>query len=124
VTLAADEVLVQSRQRAGLAVAGEGDVTVALDTQLTPELVREGVARELVRAVNDLRKRAGLEITDRITLAVQGEGVVADALRDWRDYVAAETLATAWAQAPAEGFVVEQMDLDGVSVTLALRVAR
>jgi isoleucyl-tRNA synthetase len=65
VELAADEIIVQARPRAGYAVAGDGDLTVALDTSLTPELVREGVARELVRTINDLRKRAGLEITDR-----------------------------------------------------------
>ena len=62
VTLAPDEVLVQTQAREGLAVHSEGGVTVALDTELTPALLSEGLARELVRRVQTLRKEADFDL--------------------------------------------------------------
>jgi isoleucyl-tRNA synthetase len=121
IILAADEIIVQSRPRAGFNVASDGDVTVALDTALTPELLREGLARDLVRAINDLRKRAGLDVTDRIVLAVRAEGAAAEAVAAWRAYIAGETLARAWADAPGEGFAVDTLELDGGSVTVGVK---
>ncbi|NIQ27868.1 MAG: hypothetical protein GTN88_15750, partial [Gammaproteobacteria bacterium] len=59
----------------------------ALDTTLTDELVREGLAREIVRSVQDARKQAGLEVSDRITLGVSGSAAVAAALDVHRDYI-------------------------------------
>jgi isoleucyl-tRNA synthetase len=67
---------------------------VVLDTAVTPELAREGLARDLVRAVQQARKDAGLEVSDRIVLEVAGDPEVADALAAHRDLVAGETLAT------------------------------
>ncbi|MCA9982252.1 MAG: class I tRNA ligase family protein, partial [Anaerolineales bacterium] len=66
VTLTEEDVLVQTEAQGETAVASERGVTVAVDTHLTPELVQEGYARDLVRYVNNMRKEAGLEISDRI----------------------------------------------------------
>ncbi|MGI9232423.1 MAG: DUF5915 domain-containing protein, partial [Woeseiaceae bacterium] len=62
----------------------------------TDELVREGIAREIVRSIQDARKQAGLEVSDRITLGVSGSEAVEAALTTYRDYVMNETLATVW----------------------------
>ena len=72
VTLAPDEVEIQATPRPGTAVAHHDGLVVVLDTELTPELVAEGDARELARAVQDLRRDAGLELDDRIDLWVRG----------------------------------------------------
>jgi isoleucyl-tRNA synthetase len=64
--LAPDEILVTPQPREGFAIASEGGVVVALDTHVSPELKQEGQAREVVRRVQDLRKTAGFEISDRI----------------------------------------------------------
>ena len=63
---------------------------------LDDELINEGFAREIVRSVQDARKQAGLEVSDRITLGVSGSAAVEKALAVHREYLMAETLATAW----------------------------
>ena len=95
ITLDEEEVLIQTESRGGLAMASDKGVTVAVDTELTPALVQEGYARDLVRAVNNMRKEAGLEIDDRIHLRYQppqDEDVV-QALHNFDDYIRDETLA-------------------------------
>jgi isoleucyl-tRNA synthetase len=93
VTVGPDEVLVTESPREGWAVATEHGETVALDLEITPVLRRAGLAREVVRLVQEARKSAGLEITDRIALWWQAEGELADALREHRAAVAEEVLA-------------------------------
>ena len=66
---------------------------VALDTSLTDDLILEGIAREIVRTVQDARKSAGLEISDRIHLGISGTGLVEKARETYRDYIMSETLA-------------------------------
>ena len=77
-------------------MASEAGETVALDLELTPELRRAGLAREVVRLVQDARKSAGLQVTDRIRLRWAAEGELAEALREHAEQVAAEVLATAF----------------------------
>jgi isoleucyl-tRNA synthetase len=90
----ADEVIVSERPREGWSVANEQGETIALDLELTPELVRAGLAREVVRLVQEARKTSGFDVSDRITLRWRGAGEVAAALRDHGPTVAAEVLAT------------------------------
>ena len=93
VTLTPDEVLVDVQERAGFNVAEDGDLLVALDVTLTPELVAEGLARDFVRGVQDARKNAGLRIEDTIRLVYSGSDEVAGAIETFTDYIKAETLA-------------------------------
>jgi isoleucyl-tRNA synthetase len=111
IELAPDDLLVESVSAEGFACAEESGYLVGLDTTLNEALRREGLARELVRAVQDARKQAGLEVSDRIVLMVEGDEAVDDALREHREYLIAETLASAW-ERPASGqaFVVEHDD--------------
>jgi isoleucyl-tRNA synthetase len=102
------DLLVESASAEGFACAEEGGYLVGLDTSLNEELRREGVARELVRAVQDARKQAGLEVADRIVLYVEGDDTVAAALAAHREYLMSETLATAWRQPAANAYVVRQ----------------
>ena len=121
VTLSGDDVLVQTESRGGLAVASAKGVTVAVDPHLTPELVQEGYARDLVRLVNSLRKDAGLDISDRIRLRYVAEGDVGAALRNFADFIRAETLATELtAGAPDDGDTGQQVTVGDSTVTLAL----
>ena len=94
-----EDVLVESTSAEGYACAEEGGYLVGLDTSLTEALEREGLARELVRTVQEARKQAGLEVSDRITLRIEGTPEVAAALDAHRDYVMEETLATGWGDA-------------------------
>ncbi|HEX6196211.1 MAG TPA: isoleucine--tRNA ligase [Jiangellaceae bacterium] len=88
-----DDVVITETPREGWAVAREG-ATVALDLTLTDELVRAGLSREVVRFVQDARKSAGFEVTDRIELAWAADGELAAAMREHAGIVAREVLAT------------------------------
>ncbi len=112
VEVTSDEVIVTETPREGWAVAREGE-TVALDLEITPELRRAGLAREVVRAVQESRKTSGLDVADRIALewhAVDAE--TAQALREHEALVSAEVLATAYtelAAAPADGVLAKEL---------------
>jgi isoleucyl-tRNA synthetase len=77
----------------GWLLATEGAYTVALDIQISPELLREGLARELVNKIQNLRKSSGLEVTDRIDLRVQNHPALNEAIESNKEYICAETLA-------------------------------
>jgi isoleucyl-tRNA synthetase len=120
--LAPEAVLVESTAPEGYAVAEKGGVLVALDTQITEELRAEGLARELVRHIQDARKAAGLAIADRVVVSVAGADVeLAGVLERWGATIRSETLAEALvAGAPAAGAYVELFDLDGRPLTLGV----
>jgi len=91
-----DDILIETHSAEGYSCEADAGYLAALDTTLTEELIREGVAREIVRSVQDARKQAGLEVSDRITLGVSGSEAVEKALEVHREYVMNETLATTW----------------------------
>lgn len=109
-TISKDDILIERTPRPGLAVASAEGVVVALDTELDEELIREGLAREFVNKVQNLRKAADLDIADRIALTLHGDTAVRDAVNAYADYVQAEVLATelVWQdEKPASGDAVE-----------------
>ncbi|HEX7976699.1 MAG TPA: isoleucine--tRNA ligase [Anaerolineales bacterium] len=116
-----DEVEVRAEARSGLVVAAEGAYLAALHTGLTPELVREGQAREFVRRVQDLRKQADFDIADRIRLWVQATPGLEEAVRAHRDYIMGETLAVELALGePPDGAASTTADFDGELVTVGI----
>jgi isoleucyl-tRNA synthetase len=94
VEVLADEVIVSERPQEGWSVVNEQGETVALDLELTPELVRAGLVREVVRMVQDARKTSGFEVSDRNTLVWAAEGELAEAVREGTGTIATEVLAT------------------------------
>ncbi len=92
-SLAPDDLLIETRQREGYAVEQEGDVAVGLSMELSPELQREGLARELVHHIQNTRKAADLRIEDRIRLTIEGPAEVADMLAEFGEWVQRETLS-------------------------------
>ena len=97
VTLAKGDYEISSEDMPGWLVATEGTLTIALDIVQTPELLREGVARELIHPVQNLRKESGFEVTDRIDTVIYVDGAaydeIKDALSEYSEYVAAQTLS-------------------------------
>jgi isoleucyl-tRNA synthetase len=126
-TLAPEEVLVSMVEQPGLAVATEGlnGLTLAVETTLTPELEEEGLARELVHRVQNLRKEAGLEIDDRIVVYVAGaDERLRAVLERHGDYVRQETLSLELRfEPPATGAYSEEQVVEGVRLTLGVRRA-
>ncbi|THF68666.1 isoleucine--tRNA ligase [Deinococcus sp. Arct2-2] len=105
--LTPDSVLVDARSPEGVAAAESDGYLVAFDTALTRELVLEGLARNLVRGVQEARKAAGFQVQDRIALALALDGDARDAAEAWQDFIAGETLATSLSYGVAEGFEAE-----------------
>jgi isoleucyl-tRNA synthetase len=117
--LGLEDFLIDRLEKEGQVVGSEDGFTVALDTALTPELLREGDARELVNRIQNLRKEAGFRVEDRILLSVQGEGMEA-VLQRHGEMIAAEVLGQPLDR--LEGAEIEKdVDINGTSVRLALR---
>ncbi|MBL8098306.1 MAG: isoleucine--tRNA ligase [Anaerolineales bacterium] len=104
-----DEVEVKALAKEGFAVAEEGAYVAALVIELTPELIAEGLAREFVRRVQDLRKTADLDVADRIELFVEASAGLKSAIEAHKDYITAETLTTklSFANPPTNASMVE-----------------
>jgi len=121
-TLATEEILIQTQPAEGLAVAADKIVTIGIDSIVTPELRAEGLAREVVRHVQAMRKDAGFNIEDRITTYYQTSGEMAEVFQTWGDYIRTETLSTQLtASQPPSGAFVETHDIEGVSLTLGVK---
>jgi isoleucyl-tRNA synthetase len=119
-----DEVEVKALAKEGFAVAEEGPYVAALITDLTPELVQEGLAREFVRRVQDLRKSADLDVADRIELFVEASPGLRAAIEAHRDYITVETLSSSLtfdSPPPEASSVKDEFDGEKVSVGLIKR---
>ncbi|WP_282043907.1 isoleucine--tRNA ligase [Winogradskyella flava] len=92
ITLEIDDVEITSQDIEGWLVANEGTLTVALDVTITEELRKEGIARELVNRIQNLRKDSGFEVTDRIDVQLQNDVQIAAAIASNEDYIKTETL--------------------------------
>ena len=122
IALTPEEVLIRTHPAAGLAVATEKGVTVAVDTVVTPALRTEGLARELVRRLQVMRKDAGFNIEDRIITYSLAAGDLAEAVTMWTEYIKAETLSLdlVTAAAPPESYC-ETHTIEGMTITLGVQ---
>lgn len=123
VELAANELLVTTEPLEGLAVSADKRVTVAVDAVITPELRAEGLAREFVRRVQDLRKHADFDLADRIMLYYQASEGLSEAVETHREYIMGEVLATKMlvGGAPKKAHKTEKaLEFDGESVEMGV----
>jgi isoleucyl-tRNA synthetase len=119
-----EEVEVKALAREGFAVAEEGAYVAALVTELTPQLAQEGLAREFVRRIQDLRKTADLDVADRIRLYVEASNGLREAIQAHQDYVTSETLTTELSfQAPPADSCIVQDSFDGETLNAGLEKA-
>jgi len=122
VVLSAEEILVQTQPVEGLAVAADKLMTVAVDANISPDLRTEGLAREVVRRVQAMRKDAGFDIADRIITTYQASGELVGALLTWSDYIKAETLSISLVDGePPDDAYQETHTLDGEKLLLGVK---
>ena len=118
ISLAAEDVLVSTEENAGFVTVTEHDLSVVLDTNLTPELIEEGFVREIVSKVQTMRKEAGFEVTDHIVLSHHGNSLIEGIFARHGAEIAADTLADS-IKLGASGYV-KDWEINGESVTLGV----
>jgi isoleucyl-tRNA synthetase len=125
VTVDVADVEIRNEDIPGWLVANEGSVTVALDVTVTDELRREGVARELVNRIQNIRKSRNYDITQRINITIAPDSMTDDAVNEYSEYICrqvlADTLKIAAVDAPAED---EKLDIDGHDILLSILPAK
>jgi len=117
VELEPGDVQIERKVKEGLAAGNEGDLTVALDTALDDDLLREGLARELVNKINTMRREMGFEVTDRIRVRIQSTPRVEECFGAYKSYIAGEVLAVEVLFGPCDGTA---WDLNGEETVIQL----
>ena len=120
VELTLEDALISTQDIPGWAVTSQDDLTVALDMTITDELMQEGLAREIVNRVQNLRKTGGFEVTDRIELLIEKNEKTDAAVEKFGDYICNETLATITKADALDGVEAEEL-VEGVNIKLKIQ---
>ena len=120
VELTKDDLLIEIAQTEGFESGNDGDITVVLDTNLTPELIEEGFMREIISKIQTMRKEAGFEVMDKITVYSDGNDKIADLLSKNEDTVKNDVLATEIISGKVDGYSKE-WNINGENVTFGVR---
>jgi isoleucyl-tRNA synthetase len=119
-TIGKEDVEILHEDIEGWMVESDGSMTVALDTELDEELIEEGLAREFVNRVQNMRKDAGLEVTDRIRIYYRSTERLTRALARLSGYVQQETLATEVSNTPPETLALVEADINGEAASIGI----
>ena len=120
-TIVPEDVEIITEDMPGWLVANNGILTIALDIELTDELIEEGIARELINRIQNLRKSSGLEITDRITIELEDRPEIHNAVLHCSEYIASQVLATSLEL--ASNVQGESIEMDGYNVNIKIQKA-
>ena len=120
VELAADDLLIEAKQKEGFYTVNDRGITVAIDTVLTEDLIEEGYIRELVSKIQTMRKEAGFNVMDHITVTVEGEGKAVEIAVARKSDIVTDTLADSLTKATADGFTKE-WDINGEKITIGVK---
>ncbi|PQL90554.1 isoleucine--tRNA ligase [Apibacter adventoris] len=118
--LTLDDVEIRTQDVTGWTMISDGKLTVALDISLTPDLISEGIARELVNKIQNLRKNQGLEVTDRIYLEIQSNKEIENAVSQNKEYICSETLTQdiVFSNTILNG---TELDINDIKITILLK---
>lgn len=121
VTVEVADVDIHSEDIPGWLVASDGSVTVALEVEITDQLRKEGVARDLINRIQNIRKGRDYDITDRITVTVESSELTSGAVADFGEYIASQVLASAIVEAPVTDPADDEvLDIDGTEVKVKI----
>ena len=114
--ITADDLVINREERPGLVASSENGVTIALETALTPELEAEGMARELVSKIQNLRKELKFDVTDRIEVTYKTDDATAAMLEQFHDYITGEVLAVKFTSGAGD----TELDVNGKTVAVSV----
>ena len=122
VELAREDTLIEPMQKSGFMAESEGDLTVVLDTNLTPELIEEGFVREVISKIQTMRKEAGYEVTDRISVTCATDEKLAAIIARGEKEICRAVLAEKLEMGtPASDAYVKEWNINGENAVLATR---
>jgi isoleucyl-tRNA synthetase len=121
-SLTAEDVEIITEDMPGWLVSNNGILTIALDIELTDALIEEGVARELVNRIQNLRKQSGLEITDRITIVLEDAEQIHNAVMNCGEYIQSQVLATSITLADGQN-LEHELEMDGYNLRITIQKA-
>ena len=119
VVLLEEDLLIETAQMEGYVSEQDNEITVVLDTNLTPELIEEGFVRELISKVQTMRKEAGFEVTDRVVVYAKDNQKIEKILEEHREEIKSEVLADDIVTGSANGYVKE-WNINGETVTMGV----
>ena len=122
VVLSEEDLLIDMAQTEGYVSDGDNEITVVLDTKLTPELIEEGFVREIISKVQTMRKEADFQVTDKIILSCSGNGKIEKILQDHKEEIQSEVLAVEVKTDETTGYV-KDWNINGEDVTLGVERA-
>ena len=120
VVLQTEDLLIETEQRDGFYTVSDRGITVAIDTTLTKELIEEGFVRELISKIQTMRKEAGFNVTDHISVTISGSDKVAEIALNKKDDIAGDTLTDSLTAANPDGYVKE-WDINGEKVSIGVK---
>ena len=120
VVLQTEDLLIETEQRDGFYTVSDRGITVAIDTTLTKELIEEGFVRELISKIQTMRKEAGFNVTDHISVTLSGSDKVAEIALNKKDDIAGDTLTDSLTAAAPDGYVKE-WDINGEKVSIGVK---
>ncbi len=123
VVLEKDDVLTEAVQKEGFAAQIDGELTVVLDCNLTPELIAEGYQREVISKLQTMRKEADFDVTDRILVVYQADKQLSEAIEAGRDFIMQSVLATGMAGETQEGYKTQEWDINDKTAVLGIKKA-
>ena len=122
VDLTLDDVEIISEDIPGWQVANDGKLTVALDITVTGDLRNEGIAREFVNRIQNIRKESGFDVTDKITVLIEDNELIREAIKLHSSYIGSQTLATEVSVVPTvSGDNSREIDIDEVMVRISVK---
>ncbi|MBN1480088.1 isoleucine--tRNA ligase [candidate division KSB1 bacterium] len=119
-----EDISIRTESKPGLAIAIEGDLTIALNTNITDELLYEGLAREFVNRVQNMRKEAGFEVTDRINMFVETSDKMAEAIKRQSGYIKNETLCLDIKEGVSDGDFRKELKIDDLTIKVGISVVK
>jgi isoleucyl-tRNA synthetase len=121
VDLTLEDVEIISEDIPGWQVANDGKLTVALDITITDDLRNEGIAREFVNRIQNIRKDSGFDVTDKITVLIEDHKLIREAVRRHSSYIASQTLATVVSVVPViTGDKIREIDIEEVMIKISV----
>lgn len=116
-----DDVEILAEDIPGWAVGTAGDLTVALDVTVTPELRNEGIARELINRIQNIRKASNFDITDKVEVHMEHNPATDAALAEFADYIAAQVLATSVEAVDSIGNEGQELEIDDIKLRASVK---